>query len=158
MPSADQTISLCIIPLTSKFDPLIVRARSGLPATAVGGSIELANGPGGPDPGCGIDMAIEHKSSTRVRMPKSGSSGNNPLIGGFKTSDGGTIVFNMVTPGPYIRDSFEHIGLGDYLDDPRFSTAEALMQNCGAASALIRDAFATKPFEYAPHNRGDGTR
>jgi crotonobetainyl-CoA:carnitine CoA-transferase CaiB-like acyl-CoA transferase len=98
--------------------------------------------------GSGIDMAIEHQKSGRVRLPKSGSSVGNPLIGGFKTSDGGTIVLNMVTPGPYIRDSFEHLGLGAYADDPRFCKAESLMQNWEAASALICDAIAAKPFDY----------
>jgi crotonobetainyl-CoA:carnitine CoA-transferase CaiB-like acyl-CoA transferase len=98
--------------------------------------------------GCGIDMAIEHKTASRVRLPRSGSSVGNPLIGGFKTSDGGTIVLNMVTPGPYIRDSFEHLGLSEYIDDPRFSTVEALMQNWEAVSALIGDAVAAKTFDY----------
>ena len=98
--------------------------------------------------GCGIDMAIEHKQSGRNRMPLSGASGNNPLIGGFKTSDGGTIVLNMVTPGPYIRDTFQHLGLSQHIDDARFSTIEALMQNQETVSAMFRDAFASKPFEY----------
>jgi crotonobetainyl-CoA:carnitine CoA-transferase CaiB-like acyl-CoA transferase len=93
-------------------------------------------------------MAIEHKQSGRNRMPMSGSSGNNPLIGGFKSSDGGTIVLNMVTPGPYIRDTFEHLGLSQYVDDPRFSSIEALMHNQETVSAMFRDAFAAKPFEY----------
>ena len=98
--------------------------------------------------GCGIDMAIESQTATRVRLPSSGSSGSNPLIGAFKTSDGGTIVLNMVTPGPYIKDTFEHLGLGQYVDDPRFQSADALMQNVSAVRVLFRDAFSARPFEY----------
>jgi crotonobetainyl-CoA:carnitine CoA-transferase CaiB-like acyl-CoA transferase len=98
--------------------------------------------------GCGIDMAIESQTATRVRLPSSGSSGSNPLIGAFKTSDGGTIVLNMVTPGPYIKDTFEHLGLGHYVDDPRFQSADALMQNVSTARVLFRDAFSAQPFEY----------
>jgi crotonobetainyl-CoA:carnitine CoA-transferase CaiB-like acyl-CoA transferase len=98
--------------------------------------------------GCGIDLAIEHKKAGRVRLPGQGSTVGNPLIGGFKTSDGGTIVLNMVTPGPYLRDTFEHLGLGAYVDDLRFSGAEALMQNWEAASTMISDAIGAQPFDY----------
>jgi crotonobetainyl-CoA:carnitine CoA-transferase CaiB-like acyl-CoA transferase len=98
--------------------------------------------------GCGIDMALENNTSGRVRMPRSGSSVGNPFIGSFKTADGGVIVLNMVTPGPYIRNTFEHLGIPQCADDPRFATVEALMQNWEGASELIRDAFARKPFNY----------
>jgi crotonobetainyl-CoA:carnitine CoA-transferase CaiB-like acyl-CoA transferase len=98
--------------------------------------------------GLGIDLSIEKTEIMRNRMPKSGSSAGNPLLGSFKTSDGGQIVLNMVTPGPYIRDTFEHLGLAKAASDPRFATAEALMQNWEAASALICDAFAGQPFDY----------
>jgi crotonobetainyl-CoA:carnitine CoA-transferase CaiB-like acyl-CoA transferase len=98
--------------------------------------------------GSGIDMAMESKTAGRVRMPRSGSTVGNPLIGSFKTSDGNVIVLNMVTPGPYVKDTFQHLGIAEYASDPRFSTVEALMKNWEAASALIRDAFAQRPFDY----------
>ena len=98
--------------------------------------------------GSAIDIAIESQTVMRNRMPSSGSSKGNPLLGSFKSLDGGIIVFNMVTPGPYIRDTFEHLGLAQAADDPRFVNAEALMQNWEAASGLIRDAIARQPFDY----------
>lgn len=98
--------------------------------------------------GSGIDVSLELGVAPRVRMPQSGSTVGNPFIGSFKTSDGGIIVLNMVTPGPYIRDTFEHLGIPECADDPRFATAEALMQNWEAVSVLIRDAFAKQPFDY----------
>lgn len=98
--------------------------------------------------GCAIDMAIESGASMRNRMPRSGSSVGNPFMGGFRTSDGGTVVLNMVTPGPYIRDTFTHLGIPQYADDPRFSTVEELMRNWEAVSGLVRDAIGSKPFEY----------
>ncbi len=98
--------------------------------------------------GSAIDLAIENQTVMRNRMPSSGSSKGNPLLGSFKSADGGIIVFNMVTPGPYIRDTFEHLGLPDAADDPRFASSEALMQNWEAASMLIRDAIAKHPFDY----------
>ena len=98
--------------------------------------------------GSAIDLAIENRTVMRNRMPGSGSSAGNPLLGSFRSADGGIIVLNMVTPGPYIRDTFEHLGLAAAADDPRFANAKALMQNWEAASALIRDAFASRPFDY----------
>lgn len=98
--------------------------------------------------GSGIDLTIEKQEIMRNRMPKSGSSVGNPFLGSFKTSDAGMIVLNMVTPGPYIRDTFEKLGIPQYADDPRFSTAEALMKNWEAASVLIRDCFARQSFDY----------
>jgi crotonobetainyl-CoA:carnitine CoA-transferase CaiB-like acyl-CoA transferase len=98
--------------------------------------------------GSAIDLAIEAGKPFRVGMPKSGSSVGNPFLGSFKSSDGGIIVLNMVTPGPYIRDTFAHLGIAQYADDPRFVTPESLMQNWEAASVLVRDAIAQKPFDY----------
>ena len=98
--------------------------------------------------GSGIDLAIEHGKAFRVGMPKSGSSVGNPFLGSFKSADGGIIVLNMVTPGPYIRDTFNHLGIPERADDPRFATVELLMQNWEAASALVREAIARKPFDY----------
>jgi crotonobetainyl-CoA:carnitine CoA-transferase CaiB-like acyl-CoA transferase len=98
--------------------------------------------------GSAIDLTIESGTVMRNRMPQSGSSVGNPFLGSFKASDGGIVVLNMVTPGPYIRDTFNHLGIGHYADDPRFLTGEALMENWEAASVLIRDAFARKPFDY----------
>jgi crotonobetainyl-CoA:carnitine CoA-transferase CaiB-like acyl-CoA transferase len=98
--------------------------------------------------GSGIDIAIENGKATRIGLPKSGSSGNNPFMGSYKTSDGGTIVLTILTPAPYIRDTFEHLGMPEAADDPRFSTTEALLNNCEIASGMIRDAFARNTFEY----------
>jgi crotonobetainyl-CoA:carnitine CoA-transferase CaiB-like acyl-CoA transferase len=98
--------------------------------------------------GSGIDLAIENNKALRVGMPKSGSSIGNPFIGSYKTSDGGIIVLNMVTPGPYIRDTFQHLGISECADEQRFSTVEALMQNWQAASACVRDAIAKESFAY----------
>jgi crotonobetainyl-CoA:carnitine CoA-transferase CaiB-like acyl-CoA transferase len=98
--------------------------------------------------GSAIDLTIEKQIVMRNRMPKSGSSAGNPFLGSYKCSDGGFIVLNMVTPGPYISDTFKHLGIPECAGDPCFSTVEALMKNWEAASLLVRDAFVTKPFDY----------
>jgi len=98
--------------------------------------------------GSAIDLAIENQTDMRNRMPGSGCSVGNPFMGSYKSADGGLIVLNMVTPGPYIRDTFEHLGIPAVADDPRFATAEALMENWQEASALVREAFSRQPFDY----------
>jgi crotonobetainyl-CoA:carnitine CoA-transferase CaiB-like acyl-CoA transferase len=98
--------------------------------------------------GSAIDLTIETGTVTRNRMPQSGSTVGNPFLGTFKTSDGEIIVLNMVTPGPYICDTFNHLGIPEFADDPRFSKVEALMENWEAASVLIRDAIAGQSFDF----------
>lgn len=98
--------------------------------------------------GASIDNYIESGVVMRNRMPRSGGNPGNPFMGNFKTSDGGTINLCTLQPGPHIRSLFEHLGLPELADDPRFSEARALMQNWEAASEYIVKAFASKPFDY----------
>jgi len=98
--------------------------------------------------GTSIDMGIDGGIVSRNRMPTSGGNPGNPFMGNYTTSDGGTINLCTLTPGPHIGSVFEHLGLPEAAEDERFSTAEALMKNWEAASDMIRDQFAAKPFEY----------
>lgn len=98
--------------------------------------------------GAAIAQAMETGIISRNRMPKSGGQPGNPLMGNYTTSDGGTINLCILTPGAYIRDTFAHLGLPEAADDPRFSTAQALMKNWADASDLIVAAFAKRPFDY----------
>jgi crotonobetainyl-CoA:carnitine CoA-transferase CaiB-like acyl-CoA transferase len=85
---------------------------------------------------------------TRAPMPGSGGNHSNPFLGNYQTSDGGTINLCTLSPTGHIRNLFEHMGIPEAADDPRFSEAEALFENADAASDLLVKAFASKPFEY----------
>lgn len=98
--------------------------------------------------GAGVSQAGETHVVSRNRLPSSGSTVGNPFLGTYRTSDGGTIVLNTLTPGPYIRDIFTHLGIPDAANDPRFATAEALLLNWADAAALIVQAIGKKPFAY----------
>jgi crotonobetainyl-CoA:carnitine CoA-transferase CaiB-like acyl-CoA transferase len=98
--------------------------------------------------GAAVDQAIELGHARRGRAPVAGGSPGNPFIGNFMTSDGGTINLCVLTPGPHIRNTFEHLGIPEAADDPRFSTVEALMRNWPDAGALIVQAIGKKPFAY----------
>ena len=81
-------------------------------------------------------------------MPTSGGSPKNPLMGNFYTSDGQTINLCMVSPTGLIADTFEHVGRPEAANDPRFKDVLSLIENAGAASEILVEAFAEKPFEY----------
>jgi crotonobetainyl-CoA:carnitine CoA-transferase CaiB-like acyl-CoA transferase len=98
--------------------------------------------------GTAVDLFIERGEVMRNRMPTSGGGPGNPFSGNFRTSDGGTINLCILTPGPYIRDTFAHLGIAEAADDPRFADAAALMKNWKEASELMVAAFAKQPFAY----------
>jgi crotonobetainyl-CoA:carnitine CoA-transferase CaiB-like acyl-CoA transferase len=98
--------------------------------------------------GSGMAQTMELGVVPRTRLAAGGGSPGNPFMGNFTTSDGGTINFCILTPGPYIRDTFEHLGIPEAVDDPRFATAEELMENWADASALMVQAIAKQPFSY----------
>ena len=81
-------------------------------------------------------------------MPKSGGVSVNPFMGNFRTSDGGWINLCVLSPSAVIRDTFDHLGLPELADDPRFSEPLKLFENAAIASGYIVHAFAQKPFEY----------
>ncbi|MET1756728.1 CoA transferase [Novosphingobium sp. RD2P27] len=84
----------------------------------------------------------------RVSTPSPGGAMVNPFLGHFRTADQRVISLFIMVPGPYIRDTFTHLGVPEAADDPRFSDARALMENSVAASEIIAAAFATRPFGY----------
>lgn len=96
----------------------------------------------------GVALSLETGQVTHSPMPRAGASVGNPFNGVFPTSDGRFINLCILTPGPYIRDTFEHLGLGEAADDPRFCEVSALMQNSAAAGELVAAAFASQTMDY----------
>jgi len=93
-------------------------------------------------------LHMEYGYNIRSPYPYSGAVPGNPFMGTYRTSDGGTINLCILTPGSYIRDTFEHLGLPDLADDPRFSEVMPLLKNWEAAGALINQAIGAKSFAY----------
>ncbi len=98
--------------------------------------------------GLAVDMAMDTGLNPQARMPRSGGAPGNPFLGCFPTSDGRAVVLSILSPGPFIRDTFEHAGLPEAAADPRFADVHALMKNWEAASDLLVKAFAEKPMAY----------
>jgi crotonobetainyl-CoA:carnitine CoA-transferase CaiB-like acyl-CoA transferase len=98
--------------------------------------------------GASVAQGLEKNVIARNSMPTSGGSAKNPLMGNFRTSDGGTINLCMVSPTGLIRDAFQHFGIPEAADDPRFADVRKLIENSKAASDLIVAAIGSKPFAY----------
>lgn len=84
----------------------------------------------------------------RVSKPQAGGAAVNPFLGHYKTSDGRVISLFIMVPDPYIRDTFEHLGIPEAADDPRFANALSLMENSAAASEAITAAIGAQTFAY----------
>lgn len=95
-----------------------------------------------------IAQVAETGVLTRNPMPGKGGAARNPFQGNYQTSDGGTINLCTLSPTHHIRSLFEHLGVPEAADDPRFADARSLFENAGAASDILVKAFAAKPFEY----------
>jgi crotonobetainyl-CoA:carnitine CoA-transferase CaiB-like acyl-CoA transferase len=98
--------------------------------------------------GASVTQGMETGEVMRTSMPGSGNPSVNPFMGNYETSDGGTINLCIISPTGIIRDTFEHLGIPEAADDPRFSDVLPLIQNADAAAELIAKAFAAKPFDY----------
>jgi len=91
---------------------------------------------------------LRHDKMARIGVPKAGGAAVNPFIGHYQSSDNRTISLFMIRPGPFIHDTFAHLGIAKVAEDPRFATAEALMANSAEASGLIAGAIAAQTFDY----------
>ena len=98
--------------------------------------------------GAGICQAVETGVVPQARMPISGAMPGNPFVGNYTTCDGGTIHLCTLTPGPYVRDLFEHLGIAAAADDPRFAGPMGILENWQVASELITAAIAAQTFAY----------
>lgn len=98
---------------------------------------------------CSIDVAMELGMNPFANaMPGTVAVGSNPFIGVFETSDRSHINLTILTPGPYIRDTFEHLGIPEHANDPRFATDLAIMENAKAAHELVSKAIRAQPFKF----------
>ena len=95
-----------------------------------------------------LDTYVETGEQLRIGVPQVGASQFSPFMGNYRTSDGRIISLFIMVPDPYIRDTFEHLGLAHLADDPRFADGRSLMANAATAGEFIQAAFAARPFDY----------
>lgn len=98
--------------------------------------------------GASMTQGMETGEVMRSPMPGAAAAMSvNPFMGNHLTADGGTINLCIISPTGLIRDTFQHLGIPEAADDPRFSEALPLIRNAAAAELIAR-AFAAKPFDY----------
>jgi crotonobetainyl-CoA:carnitine CoA-transferase CaiB-like acyl-CoA transferase len=98
--------------------------------------------------GLSVDTALMTGAPVRPQLGAAGSALTNPIHGSFRTADGRWLQFSMLQPGRYWADLCTHLDRADLIDDPRFATAELLMENAAAAAELVRRAIAAKPLTH----------
>jgi crotonobetainyl-CoA:carnitine CoA-transferase CaiB-like acyl-CoA transferase len=87
-------------------------------------------------------------SMMRVGLPRVGGASINPFMGHFATSDARAISLFIMVPDAYIRDTFEHLGLHEAANDPRFANAAGLAEHSAEISDMVAAAFAAQTFDY----------
>ncbi len=99
--------------------------------------------------GLAIDLSLVNGEPWPAAVPEhSGGRVYNPLVGNFRTSDGRYLNLNMMQPGRYWPDFCKHIDRPDLAEDPRFDSAEKLIENYAVAAALIGEVLASRTFAY----------
>jgi crotonobetainyl-CoA:carnitine CoA-transferase CaiB-like acyl-CoA transferase len=95
-----------------------------------------------------FNAVVETGTAFPPPSPKVGAAKGNPFAGMFRTSDGRLITLYIMQPGPYIRDTFEHLELTELLDDPRFTDAVSLIEHWQEAGEHVARAFASRPLAH----------
>ncbi|AWT51651.1 CaiB/BaiF CoA transferase family protein [Mycolicibacterium smegmatis] len=98
--------------------------------------------------GASVTQGMETGETMRSQMSDTIGPTVNPFLGNYQTSDGGTINLCIVSPTGYIRDTFEHLGLAELADDPRFRDVLPLIEHAAEAAERIAEAIRSRPFEY----------
>ncbi|MFP8873391.1 MAG: CoA transferase, partial [Myxococcota bacterium] len=94
--------------------------------------------------GCSLTGALLAGGGSPI---PAGASFMNPLVGLYAAKDGLYLMLTMLQGHVYWADTCEHIGRPELVEDPRFATAEAFMENSEAAIQELRESFATATLE-----------
>jgi crotonobetainyl-CoA:carnitine CoA-transferase CaiB-like acyl-CoA transferase len=76
-----------------------------------------------------------------------GAAYMNPLVGLFRTQEGGSLMLTMLQGHHYWADTIEHLGRPELAHDPRFATPEAFSDNANEVRKLLSEIFATATLE-----------
>jgi crotonobetainyl-CoA:carnitine CoA-transferase CaiB-like acyl-CoA transferase len=71
----------------------------------------------------------------------------NPLTGNYRTRDGRFIQLSMLQPTRYWPEFCQLMGCGEFAEDPRFASLEALAENADAAYQIVASAIGSRTFD-----------
>jgi crotonobetainyl-CoA:carnitine CoA-transferase CaiB-like acyl-CoA transferase len=89
----------------------------------------------------GAAIALSLETGNPWSAPPSGASSGNPLVGVYRTSDSRWISLSCLQAFKYWPEFCEVVGLPELVNDPRFSTVDALRANARDAVQLLQAAF-----------------
>ncbi|BBX13521.1 CoA transferase [Mycobacterium novum] len=94
----------------------------------------------------GHTVALTSHLGERLVQQPPGVHGSpiNPLVGVYATADERYISFVMMQPGKFWADVCRHMELDDYIDDPRFATAQSFAEHTPAAVEILREAMSKR--------------
>ena len=94
----------------------------------------------------GHTVALTSHLGQLMVQPPPGVHGSpiNPLVGVYPTADHRYISLVMMQPTKFWADVCRHMDLEDYVDDPRFATAESIAENTAAAVEILSEAMAKR--------------
>lgn len=94
----------------------------------------------------GHTIALTQHLGERLVAPVPGVHGSpiNPLVGLYETADGRYISFVMMQPTKFWADVCRHMEITEYIDDPRFGSAEQIAAHTADAVGILGKAMATR--------------
>ena len=97
----------------------------------------------------GHTIALTQHLQERLVAPVPGVHGSpiNPLVGLYETADGRYISFVMMQPTKFWADVCQHMDVTEYIDDPRFASAEQIAAHTADAVEILGKAMATRTLE-----------
>ncbi|CAA0137668.1 Cinnamoyl-CoA:phenyllactate CoA-transferase [Mycolicibacterium vanbaalenii] len=91
-----------------------------------------------------VNLALMAGGPLPKVAPSSVGAPTNPLIGGYRTSDGRWLMLSMLQPGRYWPEFCAAAGRPELATDERFDSAEKLMANAAVAGSLVREIVASR--------------
>jgi crotonobetainyl-CoA:carnitine CoA-transferase CaiB-like acyl-CoA transferase len=97
----------------------------------------------------GHTTALTQHLHERLVAPVPGVHGSpiNPLVGLYETADGRYISFVMMQPTKFWADVCRHMDITEYIEDPRFGSAEQIAAHTADAVGILGTAMATRTLE-----------
>ena len=94
----------------------------------------------------GHTVALTNHLGQRMEAFPPGVHGSpiNPLVGLYPTADDRYISFVMMQTTKFWADVCRHMDLEEYIDDPRFATAEAIAENTELATEILKEAMSKR--------------
>ncbi len=94
----------------------------------------------------GHTIALTQHLGERLVSPVPGVHGSpiNPLVGLYETADGRYISFVMMQPTKFWADVCRHMDITEYIEDPRFASAEQIAEHTADAVEILGKAMATR--------------